>query len=423
MTRAFGTRRRAEQLDALVEGTLAQAPSAELGALLTLVDEVRALPQVEPRAEFAASLRERLMAQAPEALATPASFPTSDLAARLSVGRRTPGATPARASRERRIGVAIAAFSLVGATAASAVASQGSLPGDTLYPVKRLIEDARTSLAMGEDAKADVLLSQARTRLDEARELSTRDDLDAAQVAQTLRDFQSTADHASALVLAEYADHGDEKPVTELRTFAADGVTTISSLVGVLPASLNDTLADVADTLIAIDQSAAQVCSGCGAGITELPTQLLALLSATTGQTATPSASTSQPAPAPHSGTSARRRPSSAVPVAPVVPNGSPSATKPLTDAAGSVTGGGSGGSGGGSTSVGGAVGSVGGAVGGTVSGVGGAVSGTGEKVGGPVGGVVGGAGGAVSDVGDAVGDVTQGVGGLLGGPSPSPTP
>src|SRR3954471_8360173 len=142
MSPAFPTRRRAEQLDALLDGTATKAPTGELATLLAVVERVRAVPEVAPRAEFAASLRERLMAEAPAALATAARDNARDqeTTARLTV-RRTPSAR----SRERRIGVAVAAFSIVGATAASAVASQGALPGDTLYPVKRLIEDTQTS--------------------------------------------------------------------------------------------------------------------------------------------------------------------------------------------------------------------------------------------------------------------------------------
>ncbi|GAB7005898.1 hypothetical protein JCM18899A_33710 [Nocardioides sp. AN3] len=427
MTPAFGSRRRAEQLDALLEGRLTEAPSAELGALAALVDEVRSLPEVTPRAEFAASLRDRLMAEAPQALAI-APTDSSAASARLTVGGRTAATRPARTSRERRIGVAIAAFSLVGATGVSAMASQGSLPGDTLYPVKRLIEDARASLAMGEDAKADVLLSQARTRLDEAHELSARDEIDTAQVRHTLQDFVDTADHASTLVLADYAAHGDQQSIEELHSFASKSLTSLSSLVGVLPTSLDGTLADVTNTLIAIDQSAAQACPACGGpGITELPSQLVSLLSATTSGLTTPSASTtSAHATAPKGGKRAGRGPTPGTSTA-----SSGSQSNPLTDAAEAVIGGQSGKPSRGPTSVGGAVGSVGGAVGGTVSGAGGAVSGAGSQLPSPVGGVVSGAGGAVSGLGDTVGGVTGGLGntadGLLGGltgsPSASPTP
>jgi len=370
MSPAFPSRRRADQFDALVEGTLTQAPTAELAGLLALTEGLRAEPAVAPRADFAASLRERLMEAAPEALATPATGPATARAAdanaagRLTVGHRTPSKT----SRERRIGVAIAAFSIVGATAVSAVASQGSLPGDALYPVKRLIEDARTSLTMGQDAKADVLLSQARTRLDEARRLGGENDVDTAAVEQALQDFGDTADHASTILLAQYADHGNARDITDLRTFAQQGVTTLAQLVDLLPPSLDGALADATRTLLTIDHSAAQACSSCGdAGITELPSTLVDLLAATpaaqtTSSVGTPPATTGKPRhTAPSSG------PSQA-------PAGS--ATGPLTGVTGPLTGGTSTKPGSAPTSLGGVVSGTGGAVGGAVGGVVGGVAG-----------------------------------------------
>lgn len=429
MRAAFPARRRADEFDALLEGTLTQAPSAELAQLVEVVARVRTVPDVAPRAEFAAGLRERLMTEAPEALSTPS---TDEAAARLTVRHRTPDKPRSKTSRERRIGVAIAAFSLVGATTASAVASQGALPGDTLYPVKRLLEDARTSLAMGEDAKGDVLLAQARTRLAEVRELgSRREDAAPADIERALRDFSDTADHASTVILADYADHGDRRPVDQLRSFTEQSVTTLSGLTGVLPASVDDVLADVADTLVQIDQSAAEACPACDThGVTELPSDLIALRSAVTGATKD---ATVAVAPSP-TGTATRGPKGNPSAGASTAPTGSPSGQ--TNGPVGNPTGGRTSPAPGPSsaptsapTSAGGVVGGVGGAVGGTVGGVGGAVGDLGDQVGGPVGGVLGGVGGTVGGLGDTVGGATGQVGGtvdgvvggLLGGTTPTP--
>lgn len=439
MSPAFPSRR-AAQFEALLDGTLTEAPSAELAQLLALAEQVRAVPEMTPRADFAADLRERLMAEAPTALAAPpADDASSTAAARLTVGR----GTPSKSRRERRIGVAIAAFSLVGATAATAVASQGSMPGDTLYPVKRLVEDAQTSLTMGDDAKADILLSHARTRLDEARQLSERDDIDTARVEQALRDFGTTADHASSVILAEYADHGDQERIDDLRTFTEQGVTTLSELATLLPPSVDGVLAEVTNTLLNIDQSAAQACPACdAAGIVELPAPLVDLLGTTMNDVALTGSSLQQGTTTKHAGKSAKPGGSDDPSQAPAG-SSSEQLTDPVTGAAGDLggaLGGSKGGKGGegdkggkpssGPTSVGGAVGDAGGAVGGTVSGVGGAVGGVGDQVGGPVGGVVGGVGGTVDDLGDTVGGVTgdlgdavDGIAGTLLPPKPSTTP
>jgi hypothetical protein len=417
MSPAFSTRRRAEQFDTLLDGGPGAAPTEELARLLALADGLRAVAPVEPRADFAASLRERLMAEAPEALARPAA---DDTTAKLTIGHRTP--TTKR--RERRLAVAIGAVSLVAATGASAVASQGALPGDTLYPVKRLVEDARSSLTMGDMARADVLLRQARTRLQEAHDLGVRDDVDTGAVERALRDFGDTADHASTILLADYADHSNEQAIGDLRTFTSQSATSLSELTDLLPESVHDVLADVTNALLSIDHSAAEACPACGGGITELPSTLIDLLAATTGS----SDQTAAAPPAASQGVAPQQpAPAAPVPSQAALPGSVNDQLKVPT------------GPGAGSgvvpsappTSLGDAVGQVGNGVGGAVGGVGGAVSGLGNQVGGPVGGVVGGVGGAVTGVGGAVGGTVDGVGGavddilggLLGGSTQTPKP
>ncbi len=60
--------------------------------------------------------------------------------------RRTPNAlaarltVPARTRRDRRVGIALGAVAIVGATPRWPLPRRGALPGDALYPVKRVIE-------------------------------------------------------------------------------------------------------------------------------------------------------------------------------------------------------------------------------------------------------------------------------------------
>ncbi|SFC21179.1 hypothetical protein SAMN04487968_104258 [Nocardioides terrae] len=423
MSPAFSTRRRAEQFDALLDGRLTEAPSAQLASLLALADGLRAVPQLAPRAEFTASLRERLMAEAPTALAVTAPDGASDANSRLSVGHHAPG----KPRRERRLAVALAAVSIVGATGTSAVASQGALPGDTLYPVKRLVEDVRTTLAMGETAKADVLLSQARTRLEELRGLGERDDVDEAAVKRTIEDFAQDADGASTILLADYADHRDEQAIGKLRTFTAQGATALSELADLLPEGVHGALAEATDAILGIDHSAAEACPACGGGITELPSTLVDLLAAT-------QASLDQAASAPQKpGNGAK--PADAVPAVPAPSAGTlpGHVTDPLKTRPGTKSGPGAGvlptapp------TSLGDGVGQVGDGVGGAVGGVGGAVGDLGDQVGGPLGDTLGDVGDGVSGLGGTVGGTVGGVGGLLDdvtggllgtGTSPTPRP
>lgn len=434
MSPAFGSRRRAEEFDALLEGTLTQPSSAELRDLVAFAERVWALPEIEPRRDFADDLRARLMAEAPAALAfaRPAGADTERIERIERIERLTVRRSPSAPRRERRLAVAIAAFSVVGATAASAMASQGALPGDTLYPVKRLVENAQTSLSMGEEAKADTLLAQARTRLAEARTLARRgDEADAGAISDTLDDFSSKAAHASDLVLDEYADRRDDARVEGLRSFAADGVATLDELSGLVPADAEGALAKATRTLLGIDAAAAQTCPSCTAqGVTDIPATLAQLLSSATDGVRESLAPSRHPR---------ANRPSEAT-----SPSPGAASQAPAPDQQAGGPGPGSGGSTSGPTAptsqpstIGGVVGGVGGAVGDTVSGVGDAVTGVGGAIGGPVGGVVSGVGGVVSGVGGAVGGTVGSVGGLVDGvvggllggltsttsPKPSPTP
>ena len=114
------------------------APHADL---LELVSALRSAPEPQARPEFVADLRERLMvAAAAELTPVPAAARHRDDVARLTI-------KPVRTRRERRLGIALGAVAIIGATTSMAVASQGALPGDALYPVKRAIENTQAGFS------------------------------------------------------------------------------------------------------------------------------------------------------------------------------------------------------------------------------------------------------------------------------------
>lgn len=90
-------------------------------------------------------------------------------------------------------------FVLAGAGSVSA-AAQGALPGDTLYPIKLLVnERAQLALAPNDQAKALVQEEIAGRRVEEAQTLAQQGRLD-AKTAQTLSaDFDAHASEALAL--------------------------------------------------------------------------------------------------------------------------------------------------------------------------------------------------------------------------------
>ncbi|KKQ21558.1 MAG: hypothetical protein US36_C0018G0017 [Candidatus Wolfebacteria bacterium GW2011_GWC1_37_10] len=61
----------------------------------------------------------------------------------------------------------------IGASAATVAASQNSLPGDTLYPVKILSEDARLAVIFNDESETKARMNLAQRRVEEISELIT----------------------------------------------------------------------------------------------------------------------------------------------------------------------------------------------------------------------------------------------------------
>ncbi len=272
MTPVFSVRRRAEEFNSLVEDTSAgRVPDSRLAESLELVAAVRALPTVEPRPEFTASLRERLLDAADTLL-----LPSADTQ-RLTL-------PPRRTARDRRVAAVVGGFAVVGATASLAVAAQSALPGEMLYPLKRAMENAETGIRVSDEAKGASMLASATDRLAEIAALSRAGDLTEDTAATTLTTFSDQALVASELVLADYAQNGDQDAIEELRLFTADSMEALSQLDAVLPEAVRDELLYAAQVLGQIDAAAGRACPGCLGGIEELPSFLLS----SAGQVAEP---------------------------------------------------------------------------------------------------------------------------------------
>jgi hypothetical protein len=71
-------------------------------------------------------------------------------------------------------------------------ASAASLPGDALYPVKRQVETVQRIIAYSPEAKAEVYLSQAQTRLNEWQQLSNRNEYEAQVLDDGLESMNSS---------------------------------------------------------------------------------------------------------------------------------------------------------------------------------------------------------------------------------------
>jgi len=263
MTWGIRAQRRADDFDTLVErsstGETSSAADPRDAQLLELVGALRGVPEPQPRPEFVTDLRSRLMAEAETAL-VPADV------ARLQLPAR-------RTTRERRIAAIVGGLAIAGATTSVAVAAQSALPGESLYPIKRVIESAHTGLSLGEARKGGTELANASSRLDEVTALTQDSGLgDDERIARTLGTFTDQATAGADLLLADYAHTGRKSSISDLRDFASSSMDQLVELEPDIPYVARDELIAAANTLAQIDAEAEQQCATCGGTpITSIP--------------------------------------------------------------------------------------------------------------------------------------------------------
>lgn len=262
MNPVFGARRRAEEFNSAIEAPASSRvlPDAPFADLLGVVSTLRQAPALPARADFVSDLRSRLMLAAEGALA-PAAKATN--------------AAPAvpRNPRERRIAAAVGGFAILSATASMAVAAQTALPGDTLYPLKRAIENAHTGIQGGTDDKGTTMLGSASGRLEEVGQLTRSSDQDADVIALALHDFVEQANEASDLLLSDFASTGRAGSIAELRSFTAASSKSLTSLQTLIPDTVRGSLIEASQVVRQIDELALSACPTCSdLPLTAMPT-------------------------------------------------------------------------------------------------------------------------------------------------------
>ncbi|GGX64976.1 DUF5667 domain-containing protein [Streptomyces anandii] len=157
------------------------------------------------------------------------------------------------------VGVAASAFGGV------AAASSDALPGDTLYGLKRGIEDFRLNyLTDGADEQGQAYLDLASTRLNEARRLMDRgrgghlDHESLSEIRRTLSGMQHDASEGHRLLHEAYErDPGSLGPIQALSSFSRAHREAWGHLRQKLPAQLGDVSNQVSSVFDAIDQEVA----------------------------------------------------------------------------------------------------------------------------------------------------------------------
>lgn len=261
------TRRRAEEFARLVDQQSTAEGDSRHADLLALVGDLRGIEHPEPRPEFVSELRAALMTEADAVL----ELRDPAVEERLSLPERV-GAP----RTNRRLAAAAGAMAFVGASASMAVAAQGSLPGDTLYPVKRTIESIQTGIATSDTARGEQLLGSASRRLDETSQLASSSDPAAVAAAEeTLASFREQAGEGATAIFEGYAENGENAPVQAVRDFTTQSMSTLEMLGSLLPPESRESLLATARQLTELDENAAELCPDCTGGVTEIPQVLL----------------------------------------------------------------------------------------------------------------------------------------------------
>ncbi|MGW1170246.1 DUF5667 domain-containing protein [Streptomyces sp. NPDC002550] len=257
-------------------GTAGSPPTAEeqteRGELLALAAGLGALPkpQLDPevkvvqRAQLVAAMEAMLQegTGAADASVTEQRASRSRGAHRASpLGKLRPRSrlTKGLAAGGLSVGVAAGAFGGV------AAASSNALPGDSLYGLKRGIEDFKLNyLTTGDDQRGQTYLDQASTRLSEARRLMERgrgghlDHESISEIRRTLSGMRQDVTEGHRLLHEAYEANPEHLgPIQALSTFSRSHREAWTALSDRLPVQLGDVKEQVSSVFDAIDQEVA----------------------------------------------------------------------------------------------------------------------------------------------------------------------
>lgn len=156
------------------------------------------------------------------------------------------------------VGVAASAFGGVSA------ASSDALPGDSLYGLKRGIEDVKLGLADGADERGRVYLDHASTRLSEARRLMERgrsgplDHESLGEIRRALSGMRHDASEGHRLLSEAYKRDPDSLgPIQALSAFSRSHREAWGELRERLPVQLGDVSEEVSSVFDAIEEDVA----------------------------------------------------------------------------------------------------------------------------------------------------------------------
>ena len=198
----------------------------------------------EPDPAWQSATRARLVAMA--AVRSPEPAPLSPLRRLFAGGLPTGGPGAGRGRTRLTAGLAGAALGLTALATLVAVADTAR-PGDALYGLKRGTE--HTQLALAGDARGEVLLDLAGTRLDEARALTEAGPVAAGLVVETLATMDAQTADGAAELTRRAVDSDDPGPLVLLAEWTGRQSDGLTGLRDDVPAAAEDDVADSLDLL------------------------------------------------------------------------------------------------------------------------------------------------------------------------------
>ncbi len=174
--------------------------------------------------------------------------------ARHSIGGRRSGRSALAGLRGRVVFAgAAAAAALLAIASGGVLASSNSLPGDTLYPVKRVAESAGLALTFDEGSRARRHLEIAATRLSEVEELAhdTQSPLAPEVFTTAMDEFDTATNEGSELLLSAAEANSGGTAADDLHKWAAEQSDRLTDLEPTLPAAADaDTSRELLDRLL-----------------------------------------------------------------------------------------------------------------------------------------------------------------------------
>lgn len=259
-------RRRAERFAQLLDEAVDEHPAHTTGDdLAPLVSVARRVAAVQPAVavdpDFRADLRAMLVATAVREGIGVTATSASPAAETTGCGPTQPtrGGRRARTRTLVVLGVAVGAITVSGISAAS----DNSLPGDTLYVMKRQAERAQLAWIKSDTDRAQLYLDFAGNRLAEARALHD----DPAGLVAVLDDMDADTKQGVKLITAYVLQHNKPAGLDVLTAFAEDQRRELRKLATATSGVAHDRVIASLDLLNAVTQrtEAVRAALGCGA--------------------------------------------------------------------------------------------------------------------------------------------------------------